>query len=276
LEKKFRSYGKLPARVVLVHGGPGAIGSLGSLANCLVERDIDILEPYQTKFSIFELVFELAEQIDRYAQSPIILIGHSWGAWLSFLYAAKRSHKICRLVLLGAGPFIENYVHQIQATRMARLSVNDKERFQKKLHQLSKTVGEEQRLIMQDIQELVDQTDNFELIAPKDPILKFDHQQYNHIWLEAVSLRKNGTLLANAKTVNCPVIGIHGDYDPHPAEGVSEPLGQVLRNFNMLILPDCGHSPWLEKNAKIAFLDILEAIIKEAILNSGADRADVN
>ena len=46
-------------------------------------------------------------------------------------------------------------------------------------------------------------------------------------------------------------------YDPHPAEGVSDPLSQVVRDFRFICLTKCGHYPWLEKHARARFFEIL-------------------
>jgi len=55
----------------------------------------------------------------------------------------------------------------------------------------------------------------------------------------------------------CPVVAIHGDFDPHPAEGVKIPLGVSLKDFKFVLLPKCGHHPWLEKYAKDRFYSVL-------------------
>lgn len=41
-------------------------------------------------------------------------------------------------------------------------------------------------------------------------------------------------LLEMGRTIQCPVIAIHGDYDPHKAEGVHEPLSTVLNTFRFV------------------------------------------
>jgi len=60
------------------------------------------------------------------------------------------------------------------------------------------------------------------------------------------------------KRIECPVVAIHGNYDPHPAEGVERPLSAVLNNFRFVLLEKCGHSPWIERQAKEKFYEILE------------------
>jgi pimeloyl-ACP methyl ester carboxylesterase len=54
------------------------------------------------------------------------------------------------------------------------------------------------------------------------------------------------------------VVAIHGDYDPHPAEGVEKPLDSVLRRFRFVLLKNCGHRPWAERQARDAFYRVLE------------------
>lgn len=55
--------------------------------------------------------------------------------------------------------------------------------------------------------------------------------------------------MALAKQIKCPVVAIHGDYDPHPAEGVQDPLSAALERFRFVLLNNCGHRPWMERQA---------------------------
>jgi pimeloyl-ACP methyl ester carboxylesterase len=61
-----------------------------------------------------------------------------------------------------------------------------------------------------------------------------------------------------AKKIQCPVVAIHGDYDPHPAEGVEKPLRQALKDFKSILLKDCGHEPWKERRARDRFYSVLK------------------
>ena len=66
-------------------------------------------------------------------------------------------------------------------------------------------------------------------------------------------MRSSGELLQSGKKIQCRIVAIHGDYDPHPAAGVQEPLTRVLKDFRFTILARCGHHPWLERQAKDNF-----------------------
>jgi len=85
------------------------------------------------------------------------------------------------------------------------------------------------------------------------------HQQ---VWSEAAELRRRGDLLTLGRQIRCPVVAIHGDYDPHPAEGVRKPLTAVLDNFRFILLEHCGHLPWIEKEAREKFLEILRVELR--------------
>jgi pimeloyl-ACP methyl ester carboxylesterase len=81
---------------------------------------------------------------------------------------------------------------------------------------------------------------------------------FQRVWKDAGELRRSGKLLELGKHIKCPVAAIHGDYDPHPAEGVQKPLSAILKRFRFILLPNCGHKPWIERKAKEEFFRILE------------------
>ena len=70
--------------------------------------------------------------------------------------------------------------------------------------------------------------------------------------------RKSGNLLQLGKQIICPVVAIHGDYDPHPAEGVKDPLSRILKNFRLVTLKDCGRNLWIEPYVKDKFYEVLK------------------
>jgi pimeloyl-ACP methyl ester carboxylesterase len=60
------------------------------------------------------------------------------------------------------------------------------------------------------------------------------------------------------------VVAIHGDHDPHPADGVREPLERALSDFRFVLLDRCGHEPWQERHARDRFYAILRNELREA------------
>ena len=76
----------------------------------------------------------------------------------------------------------------------------------------------------------------------------------------SIGLRR-GKLLEFAKKIQCPVVAIHGEHDPHPSEGVSEPLSRILKDFQLILLEKCGHRPWIERSVKDRFYSILKSMV---------------
>src|SRR5438093_128257 len=99
-----RTYGSPPFRVVVIHGGPGAPGEVAPVARRLAAAR-GVLEPLQTADSVRGQVEELREVIETGATPPVTLIGWSWGAFLSFILAARHPMLVGKLVLVSSGPF---------------------------------------------------------------------------------------------------------------------------------------------------------------------------
>ena len=75
-----RLHGNAPYKYVLVHGGPGASGSLRGFAEELSRLSKEgVVEAVQSKYSIDGLIEELYCQIRENCTGRAFLIGHSWG-----------------------------------------------------------------------------------------------------------------------------------------------------------------------------------------------------
>ena len=47
---------------------------------------------------------------------------------------------------------------------------------------------------------------------------------HNKVWGEAVKMRSEGKFIEMIKELRCPVFVIHGEYDPHPFDGINDAL----------------------------------------------------
>jgi len=258
----FRKYGKAPFRNLVIHGGPGGTGSLAPLAESLSEH-AGIIEPFQTQDSITGQINELDALIDEQAEAPVILIGHSWGAWLSCMYAAGFPDKMRKLIMIGSGPFEEKYVPQIAETRNSRFTPAEREELGKleEFMKLSTILGHE--LIMKRYAELMHRADSYDPIPVDKTDIMFQPDIYRSVWTEASALRKNGKLLEIAGRITCPVVIFHGYDDPHPAAGVTQPLTGLIEDMQFVGLEKCGHEPWNEKHAREKFIDLVKEELSE-------------
>jgi pimeloyl-ACP methyl ester carboxylesterase len=106
--------------------------------------------------------------------------------------------------------------------------------------------------------ELLSRADSYDPSPHDDEILECRFDVFQGVWEQASELRSSGKLLELGKSIRCPVVAVHGDYDPHPSAGVVESLSRVLKDFCFILLEKCGHRPWLERSARDRFYNILK------------------
>jgi pimeloyl-ACP methyl ester carboxylesterase len=229
--------------VAVLHGGPGAPGSAAPVARALAARGIGALEPLQASPSIDGQLDELRDILLARAEPPVVLVGWSWGAWLALLFAARDPSLVRKAVLVGAGPFEERFAAEIRATRLSRLTEDERLEYDR---------GD-----LWSLARLSAKADAYDLLPHEDETVELQLDVHRRVSAEAAELRSSGELLSRIARVACPVVAIHGTHDPHPAEGVRAPLARVLAEFSFVLLERCGHEPWNERYARDRFVEIL-------------------
>lgn len=256
--KNLRKYGTQPYKVAVIHGGPGAAGEVAPVAKELSGL-CGTLEPFQTARSINGQVEELREVLMENAEIPVTLIGHSWGAWLVFILASRYPELVKKLILVGSGPFEQKYVSGMMETRMNRLNEEERTEVGNLIKVLNNPEIKNRDNVFSKLGKLMSKSDCFESLPDSAGVeVKCQEDIYKSVWGEAAQLRRSGELLDMGRKINCPVLAIHGDYDPHPAEGVNLPLTGILKDFQFILLEKCGHKPWVERHAKENFYKILK------------------
>jgi pimeloyl-ACP methyl ester carboxylesterase len=259
-----RTYGIPPYTIAVIHGGPGAGGEMEPVARELA-ADFGILEPLQTTTTLEGQVDELRTVLKNQADPTVILIGFSWGAWLSYLLAAQSPSLVKKLILVGSGPYEHHYVERIQQTRLSRLTESERTEFNAIITLLNDPNGTGKAEKFARLGQLASKTDCYDPVEEiiNQPISGGEGNQFHDVLREAQEMRKDGRLLKLADQIRCPVVALHGDYDPHPAKGVRQPLSSRLKDFRFITLEKCGHKPWIERQARDTFYEILRAELHE-------------
>jgi pimeloyl-ACP methyl ester carboxylesterase len=218
-----------------------------------------VLEPLQTASSIGGQVVELERLLVETAELPITLLGHSWGAWLAFIFAARYPRLVKKLILVSSGGFEDQYAERTMENRLSRLNPKDRQEVRRLWEIFRNRSNGNDNAAFARIGELFSKADAFDPLA-QDPLeVDFNLDVYRAVWKEATALRRSGGLLEMAKAIHAPVVAIHGDCDSHPFEGVKLPLSAALEDFRFILLEHCGHKPWIERQAKERFFELLEA-----------------
>ena len=255
--KNFRTYGNKPFTVAVVHGGPGAPGSIAPVARELA-KDIGVLEPLQTKNSIDGQIEELADVIKTNADIPAVLIGHSWGATLSYMTTARYPALVKKLILIGTPPLEVKNRPDLTPIWLDRLSEAERVEFLSLENFVWDGAAEDKSASMGRLFRLIAKGDSYDQIPSKDEVLEYQLDINVSIFRELDKLWKKIDLIELGRQITCPVTAIHGDYDPRPAAAVKAPLAGIIKDFKFILLEKCGHYPWMEKHARDDFFKILK------------------
>ncbi|QEE14317.1 alpha/beta fold hydrolase [Promethearchaeum syntrophicum] len=262
---EFRTHGKPPFQIVVLHGGPGAWGEMAPVAEYLSDT-YGIIEPFFLEATLPEQLLELKQIIDIHNIEKVVLIGFSWGAWLRYLFAAKFPNLMKKLILVGSGPYKHQYYLELIDTRNNRMSQEQKEHYSEILNNLQDPNMTNNDASISQLGALcrkIDQYNDLEVEEPF-PTPHFDIDRTTHFQKamnEVIRMRKSGDLLKEAEKIKCPVVAIHGDYDPHPVNGVKIPLEKKIVDFQFFLLEKCGHKPWTERYARLEFYKLINSLL---------------
>jgi len=217
-----------------------------------------VLEPLQTAASLEGQIEELRAVLEKNADLPATLIGFSWGAWLGFIVAADYPALVRKLILIGSGGYEEKHAARILEARLSRLSEEERREVKSLGETLDDPAAGDRNTAFARFGALLSKADAYDPIVYESEVIDYRVDIFQSVWRDAAELRRSGKLLELGKRIECTVVAIHGDYDPHPGEGVQEPLSAVLRSFRFVLLRNCGHMPWIERQARDEFYGTLK------------------
>lgn len=254
--KPLRIWGEAPYKAAVVHGGPGSAGALGPLAREL-SKSVGVLEPLQTKKSIDGQIKELAAILKKSAVIPVVLIGHSWGAILSYLTAARYLNLVKKLILVGIPPPAAREPLALTPVWLERLTEAERVELISIENSLGDGSAEDKSELMGRFFKLTARADSYDPLPLEDEVLAYSLDINIAVGGEMRKLIASGTLLGLGKRITCPVVAICGREDPRPADEVRQSLSGVLKDFKFILLEKCGHYPWMERFARERFFKIL-------------------
>lgn len=247
-------------KLYLIHGGPGAQGSLHGLAHSLPSQLLpsEILQSYAAEKPLS--VQSHVDDMSAIIREPSNILGHSWGAMLTLSFACQHPEKCNQLILAGCGTYSPTSRAEYERRIAERTDITKKNWLKEAIH---------------NAQNPDDRADAFKAygdyatsIQAHDPIPdpypdpnpKYDFEGHAQTWTDAMRLQKEGIEPARFSTIKCPVTLIQGKQDPHPGNLIYQDLKPHIPQLNIIELDQCGHEPWLERNARVSFLKLVEEL----------------
>lgn len=258
----FRQYGQEDPQMVLIHGGPGAPGELRPLAQILEKKGFSVLEPFQRAGSISEQIEELYALLVSQELRKTILLGYSWGAWLSILFTEKYPDLVERLILVSTPPFTSEESTIIAKRRLEKLDPVATVQVGELTNQLESSDKEIRTSAFRDLGRLFHQCDSYSLVTDKEYVLSYDVDIYHAVWSEAEERRISGAMEKSLGSLTVPLIFIHGNDDSHPSSAILSILKRLDLDVVYYEIPNCGHAPWLERFGQFRFLSIIESVFR--------------
>ncbi len=218
-------HGSAGRRVIVLHGGPGALGDATLLAESLGQW-FRVLEPWQrgsgdVPLTVARHVADLREVVLGSGEERPAIVGHSWGAMLALAYAAAHPKSAGPIVLVGCGTY----------------DTESRALFTKRLKH---------------------RTYDYEIDddVPR-PAFEFDERACRETWDDELRLQADGTHPAAFSAIRSDVLMVHGDFDPHPGLMIRDSLRPHLPQLEYRELARCGHYPWLERHAREEFFTVV-------------------
>jgi pimeloyl-ACP methyl ester carboxylesterase len=247
---RLRVHGSQGSRVVVLHGGPVAVGSAAGLARGLSESFL-ALEPWQRgsgpePLTVATHIADLHDLVTaRCADQPLAIVGESWGAMLALAYAAAHPDSVSALGLVGCGTFDTAARANLEATLAERT-----EAFRRQTDGLTPAVAERSlRRALYDYAPIEP--------SPQDVDEPFDLRAHTETWDDMLRLQREGVYPAAFAAITSPVLMLHGAYDPHPGRLIRDGLKRHIPQLDYREWERCGHSPWTEHFVRDEFFATL-------------------
>jgi pimeloyl-ACP methyl ester carboxylesterase len=251
-----KHYGPDGRSVVVVHGGPGVPGCAGPLAEALADP-LHVLEPWQRMSSdvpltVAQHIEDLAHVISQKAtgERPA-LVGESWGAMLALAFASTYPDQVSALALVGCGTFDP----KARARLQSKLEERTTEELQAQLEELETLDLDENERIAKE-HALSDSIYTYSR-AVSGPGAELDLKGHTETWSDMIRLQEAAVYPAAFTAITCPVLMLHGSYDPHPGGLIRDGLQNFIPHLEYTEFDRCGHSPWIEEHARDRFLSNL-------------------
>lgn len=246
--------------IVLCHGGPGMWDYLQPLAEMV--HDLAAVQRWDQRgcgrstvagpYTVARCIDDLEVIRAAFGHERWVVGGHSWGARLALHYALAHPDRVTAVILVsgtGAGTLWRPAYHE---ARRKRMSLEQWRRYDTLRVDTARTSAEEREYLL-----LAWATDYADpACAPEhvgrmlDEGFAVNYRCNEEINAETRTLREED-MLARCRSLDVPVLIVHGSEDPRPA-WTSDSLLDALPRGERVIIDGAGHLPWVERPDEVS------------------------
>jgi proline iminopeptidase len=253
----YRSYGSGPT-MLIINGGPGFnsngfealatnISKLGFQTILFDQRGTGrskLKELNEQALSLSKMIEDCESLRKAIGAEEWIVLGHSFGGMLANAYAQQYPNRVSKLILSNSGGLdlkILALLPQALGEKLGEEKVQLLERYYQASETDDDTIAAQQYRKILASAYVVDQK-YVESIAKR--LAEIDQAINQMVWQDMQ--KNNFDLVKSAATFKQEVLIIKGESDLLPLE-INQLEKDSYPNSKMVILPDCGHYPWLDQ-----------------------------
>ena len=121
---------------------------------------------------------ELHAVLQEHGHVPVTLVGFSWGAFLSWIVAARYPDQVAKLILVGSPPFEEQYAASVTKFRLNRLKSQDRAEAQTLMNDLEKPSVADKNAIMAQLGTLLSRSDTFDPMPSEGSVFPCQYRYF--------------------------------------------------------------------------------------------------
>jgi pimeloyl-ACP methyl ester carboxylesterase len=169
---------------------------------------------------------------------------------LALAYAARHPDSVSALALVGCGTFDPVSRARLRSTIEERMDENYRRRMD---HLNTEFPDPAERMLK--LGELGDTLYSYDPVPVEQDghAEPFDLEAHTQTWDDMVRMQEAGLYPGAFAAIRCPVLMLHGTYDPHPGPLIRDSLLPHLPQLEYREWERCGHSPWLERAVRDEF-----------------------
>ncbi len=244
--------------VVLCHGGPGGYDDLGPVAEMI--DDIADVTRYDQRgsgrsdrrppYDVATFVYDLEALRARWRIRKWVVGGHSWGASLALIYAARYPSRTRALLYISGTGLDPRWRTEYRRSRLARLSPEERTRYEQLSRMAAGATVRERGDIARERRQILEPTNYHDPLAMPDR--REDHDQLINPDVNALVGEDHDRIALHPRFVTrvaqlpMPALVVHGASDPRPGWS-AETVARTMADGAFVSLPEVGHYPWVER-----------------------------